>query len=170
MGKQEMTSVSALIDNPESWTSVDWNAIRQNVRRLQMRIAKAVEQNRWGKVKVLQRILSRSLAAKLWAVKRVTTNKGKRSAGVDGVVWTSNRQKVQGVHGLQRRGYHAQPLRRIYIPKKNGKKRPLSIPTMRDRAMMAGFSVRPEPAFLMRPLKSGSWREAKTRFSGVAFC
>jgi len=162
MGKQEMTSVSALIDNPESWTSVDWNAIRQNVRRLQMRIAKAVEQNRWGKVKVLQRILSRSLAAKLWAVKRVTTNKGKRSAGVDGVVWTSNRQKVQGVLGLQRRGYHAQPLRRIYIPKKNGKKRPLSIPTMRDRAMQAVYKLTLAPvAETTADLNSYGFREAR---------
>jgi RNA-directed DNA polymerase len=129
------TDVSALIDNPELWNSLDWTSIRAKVRRLQLRIAKAVRKHRWGKVRFLQRILSRSLAAKLWAVKRVTTNKGRRTSGVDGVLWRTPHQKVKAVFGLQQRGYRALPLRRIYIPKKNGKKRPLSIPTMRDRAM-----------------------------------
>lgn len=136
MGKQGMTiTVSALMNNPELWNSLDWAGIQATVRRLQLRIAKAVKENRWGKARVLQRILSRSLAAKLWAVKRVTSNKGRRTPGVDGVLWRTPRRKTEAVHGLGRRGYRALPLRRIHIPKKNGKKRPLSIPTMRDRAM-----------------------------------
>jgi RNA-directed DNA polymerase len=142
MGKQGMTiNVSALINNPELWNSLDWTAIHAEVRRLQLRIAKAVKEKRWNKVKTLQRILSRSLAAKLWAVKRVTTNKGKRTPGIDGIRWRTNRQKVEAVLRLQRRGYRAQPLRRIYIRKKNGKKRPLSIPTMMDRAMQCLYKL-----------------------------
>lgn len=102
-----------------------------------MRIAKAVRLGRWGKVKVLQYLLSRSFYAKLWAVRRVTSNRGRYTPGIDGIIWKSNKDKLKAVLSLKRRGYKAQPLRRIYIPKKNGKKRPLSVPTMYDRAMQA---------------------------------
>ena len=136
MGKQKMAvTAGALIENPELWNSLDWSGIQADVRRLQMRIAKAVVQQRWGKVRKLQYTLTHSLSAKLWAVKRVTSNKGKRTPGVDGVVWHNSRQKTEAALGLRQRGYRALALRRIYIPKKNGKKRPLGIPAMRDRAM-----------------------------------
>ena len=95
-----------------------------------MRIAKAVRQGRYGKVKALQRLLSHSFYAKLMAVKRVTQNRGRNTPGVDGVVWRTPLQKIRGVSNLKRREYRSAPLRRIYIPKRNGKKRPLSIPTM----------------------------------------
>ncbi len=79
--------------------------------------------------------------AKALAVKRVTSNTGKNTPGVDGILWKDHRAKMQAVHRLKQRGYKAQPLRRIYIPKKNGKKRPLSIPTMHDRAMQALYKL-----------------------------
>lgn len=110
-----------------------------------MRIAKAVRENRWGKVRSLQRLLVRSRAAKLWAIRRVTTNRGKRTPGVDGVVWKGARQKLAAIETLRRRGYRPQPLRRIYIPKRNQKLRPLSIPTMRDRAMQALYLLALNP-------------------------
>ena len=110
---------------------------RKDVRKLQLRIAKAHREGKPGRVKVLQRILTRSLAARVLAVRRVTTNKGKRTPGVDRVVWKTPEQRTEAVNVLKRRGYRSQPLRRIYIPKKNGKLRPLSIPTMHDRATQA---------------------------------
>jgi RNA-directed DNA polymerase len=67
----------------------------------------------------------------------VTSNKGKNTPGVDGILWKGGKAKIQAANSLQRHGYKAQALRRIDIPKKNGKKRPLSIPTMYDRAMQA---------------------------------
>jgi len=100
-------------------------------------IAKAVKENDWGKVQTLQRLLTNSFYAKLLAVKRVTSNKGKNTPGVDGVLWQGAEAKWQAANSLRRRGYRPQPLRRIYIPKKNGKKRPLSIPTMMDRTQQA---------------------------------
>jgi len=119
------------------WKRIDWSAARRIVRRLQCRIAQAVKEGRWNKVKALQHLLTRSWAAKCLAVRRVTSNKGRKTPGVDGVVWHDARAKGQAIHSLCRRGYKPQPLRRIYIPKKSGKKRPLSIPTMYDRAMQA---------------------------------
>ena len=132
---------SALTGSSIKWHAVDWKAAQRCVRRLQMRIAKAVKEGRQGKVKSLQWLLTHSVHAKLLAVKRVTTNKGKKTPGVDGVLWKGNPTKTQAALNLQRHGYKAQPLRRIYILKKNGKKRPLSIPTMHDRAMQALYKL-----------------------------
>jgi len=129
----------------KSWDSIEWNQLRRQVRRLQVRIAKAAKEERWGKVAFLQHILSRSVAARLLAVLRVVTNKGKRTPGVDRVIWRTSRQKMQAVWSLKWRGYKPQPLRRIYIPKRNGKRRPLGIPTMRDRAMQALYLLALEP-------------------------
>lgn len=110
-----------------------------------MRIAKAVCNKQYGRVKSLQWLLVNSVHAKLLAVKRVTTAKGSRTPGIDGVIWTNTEEKYQAALNLKARGYQAKPLRRIYIPKKNGKKRPLSIPTMMDRAMQALYLLALEP-------------------------
>lgn len=115
----------------------DLNTCQANVRKLQARIVKAQQSGRCNKVKVLQWLLTHSLSAKILAVKRVTENKGKNTPGVDNIIWETDRQKCDAVMGLKRVGYAAQPLRRVFIPKKNGKKRPLGIPTMKDRAMQA---------------------------------
>jgi len=108
------------------------------VRRLQLRIVKAVKQNRWGKVKYLSRLLTNSFQAKLLAIKRVTSNKGAKTPGIDGITWTKDADKINALSKLSRKKYKPLPLRRIYIPKKDKTKlRPLSIPTMTDRAMQA---------------------------------
>ncbi|MGC9385298.1 MAG: reverse transcriptase domain-containing protein, partial [Kosmotogaceae bacterium] len=108
--------------------------------------AKAVKQSRWNKVKVLQRILTRSLSAKILSVLIVTTNKGAKTAGIDRVIWETKDDKVNAVLSLKKRGYKPLPLRRIYIPKKDKTKlRPLSIPTMHDRAMQALYKLALEP-------------------------
>ncbi|MBM2817396.1 MAG: Retron-type reverse transcriptase-like protein, partial [Ignavibacteria bacterium] len=124
----------ATIGDNIKWQDIDWKYARYDVRRLQMRIAKAVKEKKHGKVKSLQWLLTHSFNAKLLAVKRVTSNKGKNTPGVDGILWKGNKTKIQAALSLQRHGYNPKPLRRIYIPKKNGKLRPLSIPTMYDRA------------------------------------
>jgi RNA-directed DNA polymerase len=127
------TAAMPLIGAPPSlaleWESLDWTALQRQAHRLQVRIAKAVKENRFNRARALQRILTHSFAAKALAVRRVTRNRGKNTPGVDGVLWRSPRQKMLALRSLQRRGYRAQPLRRIYIPKSRGGKRPLGIPT-----------------------------------------
>ena len=136
----------APFDKHTKWNSIDWKTVRRAVRRLQVRIAKAVKEKMFRKAKSLQWLLIHSYYAKLQAIKRVTTNKGKRTPGVDGVIWSTSRQKLKAVKLLKRRGYRPQPLRRIYIPKKNTlKKRPLSIPIMTDRAFQALHKLALEP-------------------------
>ncbi len=110
-----------------------------------MRIAKAVREERWNRVKVLQRILTRSFSAKLLATKRVTKGKGSSTPGVDGVIWKTPAKKMMGAISLQQNGYKASPLRRVYIPKGKNSKRPLGIPTIRDRAMQALYLLALEP-------------------------
>jgi RNA-directed DNA polymerase len=106
---------------------------------------KAVKEGRWGKVKYLQRILTRSFYAKALAVERVTTNQGKNTPGVDKILWRHKRSKEMAVADLKQRGYKPQPLRRVHIPKSNGKTRPLGIPTMKDRAMQALYLLALDP-------------------------
>lgn len=127
------------------WSSINWQQVEDDVFRFQMRIAKATKAQCWNKVRVLQRLLTRSHQAKLLAVRRVTSNRGRHTPGIDGTLWINPQQKWQAVLTLTCRGYRAQPLRRIHIPKKNGKTRPLGIPTMHDRAMQALFLLATEP-------------------------
>jgi len=137
--------VSALSHAPQDWHAVNWRRVERNVKGMQIRIAKATREGNWRKVKALQRMLTRTFSAKLLAVRRVTENKGKRTAGVDGELWESPETKWSAISRMKQRGYRPLPLRRIYIPKANGKKRPLGIPTMRDRAMQALFLLALEP-------------------------
>jgi RNA-directed DNA polymerase len=127
------------------WHSLDWAQIHQTVKKLQMRIAKATREGRHGRVKALQWILTHSFSGRALAVKRVTENQGKKTPGVDKVVWDTPELKAEAVMSLKRRGYQPQPLRRVFIPKANGKMRPLGIPTMKDRAMQALYLQTLEP-------------------------
>jgi RNA-directed DNA polymerase len=130
-------SVGAAPHEASDWHQINWRQVERNVRRLQTRIAQATQQGKWNKVQALQRLLTHSFSGKAFAVRRVTENTGKRTPGVDRQTWNTPEQKASAISMLQQRGYHPQPLRRVYIPKSNGKQRPLGIPTMRDRAMQA---------------------------------
>jgi RNA-directed DNA polymerase len=127
------------------WNFINWDTIKRRVKSLQLRIAKAIKASAYGRVKALQWLLTHSFCAKLLAVKRVTENKGKNTGGVDKVTWSTPASKMKAVKSISVKGYKASPLRRVYIPKKNGKLRPLGIPTMNDRAMQALHLLALEP-------------------------
>ncbi|WP_085703811.1 group II intron reverse transcriptase/maturase [Pseudomonas sp. B15(2017)] len=131
------TAVSAPSGAPQQWHDIDWWRVQRNVRAMQLRIAKACREGNWRGVNSLQRMLTRSRSARYLAVRRVTENQGKRTAGVDRVLWDTPDAKWKAANGLKRHGYKPRPLRRVFIPKSNGKERPLGIPTMTDRAMQA---------------------------------
>jgi RNA-directed DNA polymerase len=137
MIEHSQMAVPALSGTPQQWHDIDWCRVQRNVRAMQVRIAKACREGKWRRVKALQRMLTRSRSARYLAVRRVTENQGKRTAGVDRVLWDTPDAKWKAANGLKRHGYKPRPLRRVFIPKSNGKERPLGIPTMTDRAMQA---------------------------------
>jgi RNA-directed DNA polymerase len=124
-------AVGAVSNEAQEWYAIDWRTSQRNVRRLQVRIAQATKEGRWGKVRALQRLLTHSYSGKVLAVRRVTENNGKKTPGVDRKIWDTPEKKIRAVQELKRRGYQPQPLRRVYIPKSDGKTlRPLGIPTV----------------------------------------
>lgn len=128
------------------WETIDWEQVEKDVNRLQTRIAKVTRKGQHNKAKKLQYLLTHSFSAKAHAVRKVTTNRGKNTPGIDKRIWSTSASKMKAVLSLTDKGYQAKPLRRTYIPKKNkGKKRPLGIPTMYDRAMQTLYALALEP-------------------------
>lgn len=142
--KNSITGAS--LASNKGWKAINWNKSEKLVFRIQMRIAKAMKEKKFNKVKALQRILTRSYSAKSMAVRKVTSNKGAKTSGIDGITWKTDKQKAEAINNLQHKGYKPLPVRRIYIDKSNGKgKRPLGIPSMKDRAMQAIYQLALEP-------------------------
>jgi RNA-directed DNA polymerase len=138
-------STGAPFHGGTDWHAINWQSANHNVRRLQARIVKATQEKKWGKVQALQRLLTHSFSGKALAVRRVTENQGKNTPGIDKITWNTPHKKINAVYSLRQRDYHPQPLRRIYIPKKNGKKRALGIPVMKCRAMQALYLLALDP-------------------------
>jgi RNA-directed DNA polymerase len=138
-------SAGAVSHPSTDWQAIHWLKVHREVRRLQARIVKATREGKWSKVKALQHLLTHSFSGKALAVRRVTENPGKNTPGVDRATWNSSKAKTRAIPTLRRRGYRSQPLRRVYIPKSNGKRRPLGIPTMKDRAMQALYKLALDP-------------------------
>lgn len=136
-----MTQASARV----KWHYIDWQKATLIVKSIQTRIVKAVKAEKWKRVRDLQRLLAHSTSAKVLAIRRVTENKGKQTAGIDGEIWSNPSKKFQAIAKLSTKGYKAQAVRRITIPKKNGKRRPLGIPTMKDRTMQALYLLGLDP-------------------------
>ncbi len=163
MMARRVSKAGAASAKTDNWNAIEWQSVVASVSRLQMRIAKTYREGRYGKAKSLQRLLTTSYHAKLLAVRRVVQNKGAKTPDMDGIIWSTPQQKIQAAKELRRRGYKPQPLRRIYIPKKNGKLRPLSIPSMQCRGQQSLYLLALEPiaetiadknSYGFRPLRS----------------
>jgi len=154
-----------------NWNNIDWDKCKNGVRKLQARIVKAQKEGKHGKVKSLQWVLTHSRYAKALAVKRVTSNRGKNTSGVDQIIWVTPAEKLNAVDDLRRRGYKPQPLKRVNIKKSNGKLRPLGIPTLKDRAMQALYLMALEPiAETMADKNSYGFRKERSTMDAISQC
>lgn len=117
----DATLVGAAPDAATPWHALNGRQAGRRVRRLPARSVKAIPAKRWGKVHALTHLVTHSFSGKALAVRRVTENSGRRTPGVDGDLWDTPDKKAAAWQRLRSHGYRPQPLRRVYIPKSNGK-------------------------------------------------
>src|SRR5918994_2708433 len=140
----EVAHDNAVVNGPEGgpgdWDAVQWRTVDKDVRRLRQRIFAASQAGDLNKVRNLQKLMLRSRANALHSVRRVTEqNAGRTTAGVDGNVAVTAQDKADLADWVQRRAqpWTPWPVKRVYVPKKNGRRRPLGIPAIADRALQA---------------------------------
>ncbi len=120
------------------WDSINWATVTRGVEKLQQKIFRDARAGNLSRMRKSQKLLVRSLSARLMAVKVVTEeNPGRNTPGVDGFTCQTNKQKIELAASLRVKDYHPSPVKVVMIPKPNGGKRRLGIPTVKDRAMQA---------------------------------
>ena len=147
----------AVVNGPEGddfdWYSIDWAQVEDEVRRLRQRIFTASRAGDLKRVRNLQKLMLRSRANALVSVRRVTErNAGRKTAGIDGTVVVTPPGKAFLADSVQRHdaSWKPKPVKRVYINKANGKKRPLGIPVIFDRALQANVVNALEPEWEAR--------------------
>lgn len=161
----------AASDRINRFEDIDFKMADEMVKKLQRRIAKAQQAGETDKVKFLQHKLTHSFYAKALAVKIVSTNRGKNTSGVGNVVWKTSEDKFNAILNLKRRGYNPKPLRRVYVPKFYNGMRPLSIPTMQDRAMQTLYKFALEPiAEITGDYHSYAYRHTRSAKDAIIRC
>ncbi|BAZ25590.1 RNA-directed DNA polymerase [Kalymmatonema gypsitolerans NIES-4073] len=137
---------------PDKWGDINWKSATKVVRNLRRRIYRATQRGEWNKVKNLTKLMLRSTFNLLLAIRRVTQlNQGKKTAGIDGQKVLKPEQRIQLIYEiLDSKPWKAKPTLRVYIPKSNGKRRPLGIPTIKDRVMQAVVKNALEPSWEAR--------------------
>jgi RNA-directed DNA polymerase len=132
------------------WNAIHWRKVNRHVRNLRQRIFRATQEGDWDKVQSLQRLMLRSTSNVALSVRQVTqVNQGKHTPGIDKMLVKTSAERGKLVNDIlaHTTPWRAKPVRRVYIPKANGKQRPLGIPTILDRVLQAIVKNALEPSW-----------------------
>ena len=145
------SDIGAKRTNLTSWSEIDWQKVMKKVKNLRQRIYRATKLKQWNRVRSLTKLMLRSYSNLLLSVSRVTEiNQGRNTPGIDGYLAKTPEQRVRLVNNWDFQIWKIKPTKRIYIPKTNGKKRPLGIPTVNDRVAQAIIKNALEPSWEVR--------------------
>lgn len=171
-GVSKMSDKTCAASDPASqWGQIDFRKAEACVKKLQNRISVAWKNDEFERAASLQHKLVHSFYAKALSVQIVSTNRGKDAPGIDNILWEEPEDKWNALVSMKSRGYSSMPLRRRYIPKPNGKLRPLSIPAMKDRAMQTLYKLALEPiAEVTGDLHSYGFRLGRSTRQAIGRC
>lgn len=155
------------------WNAIDWKLVRKRVKNLRQRIYRATQNGQWNKVRSLMKLMLRSYSNLLLSVRRVTQeNQGRKTAGIDGRRALTPDERVALVHEMQEyTPWKVKPAKRIYIPKSNGKRRPLGIPCIADRVSQTIVKNALEPSWEARfEANSYGFRPGRSCHDAISQC
>jgi RNA-directed DNA polymerase len=157
----------------DKWATFNWKLIRKRVKNLRQRIYRATQSKKWNQVRSLMKLMLRSQANLLLSIKKVTQiNQGRKTAGIDGQKVLSNPGRIKLCKEMEEiSAWKVKPTKRIYIPKSNGKKRPLGIPVIKDRVLQAVVKNALEPSWEAKfePTSYG-FRPGRSTHDALAHC
>lgn len=173
MAKDRVGNDIGPIGQAQDWLSINWKSVQKRVRNLRRRIFRATQNGEWNQVRSLMKLMLRSYANLLLSVRKVSQeNQGKRTPGVDKHLALTSKARMRLVHEMMTvKAWRVKPAVRIYIPKADGKKRPLGILTLRNRAAQAIVKNALEPCWEAQfESKSYGFRPGRSAHDAIEAC